>query len=30
MDVTRQCELVLCNVDRDDAYYNVLCEVARR
>ena len=29
MDVTHQCEFVLCSVDRDDAYYNVLCEVVR-
>ena len=31
MDVTRQCELFLYNVDRDDAHYNanVLCQVAR-
>ena len=27
VDVKRQCELALFNVDRDNAHYNALCQV---
>ena len=29
VDVTRQCDLFVYNVDRGDAHYNASCQVAR-